>query len=232
MMIAKIKEQKNGRGKVVEFYREEILRILMNDYGYRYAKVGKKKYFLKLKDNTYKVVRIDHIRREFANHMKDKFESLEIDGKIECNDFINEYYRQDPIKLDLSHEILSEDFLLTEKEEHDLKLKLDDDYSFKYRKKEILSFLKNEDFTEVIEIKTLSKYYTLFYKKTEKNKFLTFKVTEHKHAKQITVEFGKIKAVTMKEFLKRKSDVVNINLDFNLDTDIESYKQELRPNER
>ena len=120
-MIAKINEYRNGRGRIVEFYREEILRILKNEFGYRYAQVGKRKYFLEKKDNGYKKIRIDHIRRKFADVIKEKFESLEIDGEIEYNDFINEYYKQKPIKLNLSREILSEDFLLTEEEEYNLK---------------------------------------------------------------------------------------------------------------
>ena len=133
MGIAKIQDLNNGK-KFVEFYQLEILEILKNLYGFRYAQIGRKKYFLRKNQSGYSIVKFADLRRTFANLIREDFEGLKIlnkenetvsiIGKIEYFNFINEYHNQKPIKLNCAREVLSEDFYLTEEELHALKLQI------------------------------------------------------------------------------------------------------------
>jgi len=228
MGIAKIIEQRNGK-KVVEFYQLEILEILKDQFGFRYAQIDKLKYFLQKKEDSYKIAEFSDLNNTFSNLIKDDFENLEIDGEIESENFLNEFYSQNPLKLNCARKVLSENFFLNKQELHQIKYQEDSIYSIEFDKQEMLAFLKAENFTETIDtIGIFVENNPLFYKKVSDVKFLLFGYSNKSKFQQPCFDFSIISVKSKNEFLiKGTAKALKIKNSFILSHNRRLYENEL-----
>ena len=146
--LADVFEYKNGKKKI-EFFELGIYDLLKEKLGFRYAKINGKGYYLKEKDGIYEISYFQHLGDDFREYLEHEFENLDISKEIDFHNFMNEYYKKRPIRNgNYARDYLSEDFQLTDSNLHLILLEIDSKYRFEYEKKEMLTFLKNENRSE------------------------------------------------------------------------------------
>jgi len=216
--------------KKIDFFLPGIYNLLKNKLGFRYAKINKKGYYLKEVNETYEIVSFHKLKTEFKEFIDENYEKLEFSKEINYHDFMETYHKKLPIKNNnWIREYLGEDFELSDTNLHLIMLKVDTNYNRKYKRNEIIEFLKAENF---IEAKgkggCFEKDCSLFYRKVKENKFLIFSnpYNDGKNNSP-TFDFWKINAHSEIEFLQdRKSNIINIKFGFELEKDIESFVRE------
>ncbi|NQU54449.1 MAG: hypothetical protein HQ522_18145 [Bacteroidetes bacterium] len=231
--LADIYKYKNGRKKIV-FFELGIYDLLKEKLGYRYTKINGKGYYLKDNNGIYEVSYFHHLGNSFRTYIEQEFENLEISNQIDLHSFMNEYYHRKPIKDgNYARDYLSEGFQLSNYNLQLILQNIDPRLKFENDKKEMLVFLKNENFTETIDtIGNLRKEYPLFYKQLSENKFLIFNQPYYDlNSKQTIYDFWKIEAKNEKEFLLKKTkNFVSIKYGFNMLDDIDRYNNENKKN--
>lgn len=224
--LADIFEYKNGKKKI-EFFELGIYDLLKEKLGFRYAKINGKGYYLKEKDGIYEISYFHHLGDDFREYLEREFENLDISKETDFHSFMNEYYKKRPIRNgNYARDYLSEDFQLTDSNLHLILLEIDSKYRFEYERKEMLAFLKNENFVKTTDnIGNFNKDCPLFYKRISENKYVIFNMPFCKSkSKQATFDFWKINSRTEKDFLLKKTEkIVTIKLGFNLPKDLELY---------
>ncbi|MDO6804015.1 hypothetical protein Q4595_16335 [Wenyingzhuangia sp. 1_MG-2023] len=114
MKIADIKTSKNGI-KTVTFFKLGIYTIIKDFLGFRYTQINGKGMYLRYEKGSYRVSNFIELKDSITEYLKTNFENLEINGDIDFENFINNFYHQRPIrKGDFSRDFLSENFELTE----------------------------------------------------------------------------------------------------------------------
>jgi len=135
--IADIFELKNGKKKV-EFFHLGIYDLLREKLGFKYTRINKKGYYLKYSHGIYNVVNFHELKDSFLDFIKNDFGSINFNLSIAYLDFINEYYRQSPIKNgNFARTYLSENFTLSDENKHIILLKTDFKYSNDFTKNEM-----------------------------------------------------------------------------------------------
>ena len=222
-------KQKNGKIKI-DFFLLGVYDLLKNELGFKYTKINKKGYYLKESNGIYTVVGFHKLKDEFKKFIDENYEKLEFSKEIDYHDFMEAYFEKPPIKNgNYAREYLSEDFELSERNLHLIMLEIDPSYNRKYKRDEIIKFLKSEDFAETIDNKgNFAKDCPLFYKKVKENKFLIFNNPFYDGKNNSpTFDFWKVDAHSEKEFLQNKKlNITEIRLGFDLKRDIELYKKE------
>ncbi|MFC0878716.1 hypothetical protein ACE01N_19130 [Saccharicrinis sp. FJH2] len=216
--------------KRVEFFLYGIYDLLKEKLGFRYTKINGKGYYLKENDGIYEISYFHHLGHDFQKYIEQEFDKLEISNEIDYHSFMDEYFKQRPIRNgNYAREYLGEDFQLSPKNLHLVMLKIDSKYRNNFNYEEMLSFLKNENFIESKDkAANFKKDTTLFYKKVAENKHLIFHVVFiDKKSSLVIFDFSKIKAKTEKDFLSRKTKLKEtIKPDFNLSVHRQLYEKE------
>jgi hypothetical protein len=114
IQIADIFRNRNGR-IVIKFINLDIYRLLKNELGFRYTKIKNKGYFLKESNGIYEVVNFYQLNDSFIEYIKKEYNNFSISREVEFEDFINDFYRQAPIKKsNFVRTLLSENFKLSD----------------------------------------------------------------------------------------------------------------------
>lgn len=71
----------------------------MDDFGYSYIKIRGKGNFLKSIHGGYEIVQFQQLRDCFTDYLEHSLGPTTIPAGISHNDFMNEYYRSNPITL-------------------------------------------------------------------------------------------------------------------------------------
>jgi len=228
--IAKIIEIGKGKKKV-EFFHLGIYDLLKVELGYRYTVINKKGYFLKEIDGVLKVVQFIDIKDDFKNHIKNNFETIKIEGAISYHDFIEEYFKQSPIKNgNYIRTYLNENFILSKENKHQILLKTDCDYANEFLKNEMIDFLNRQEFTKTIEkIGNYEKGMPIYYKKVSSNTYLLVIMFDYKRkGTTTTFDLFKVSAKSEKDLLcKQDDDIKTIKLGFNLKRDFKLFENEI-----
>lgn len=105
---------RKGNLKII-FDQLDIYNVLRNELGFRYVKVNNKGHYLRYNNGIYDVVGFYHLRDMFKEFINDIFPKLAISDEINFKQFMNEYYKQSPIKnSNFARNYLGENFQLTE----------------------------------------------------------------------------------------------------------------------
>jgi hypothetical protein len=126
--MSKLADINNNKKRKVVFFHLGIYDLLKHQLGFRYTKINKKGYYLKESNGIFVITDFEELRDSFKAFIKENFDTLELSNEINLNDFLEEYYRQGPIRNgNFARDFLSEDFQLSEynldliKKEHGLK---------------------------------------------------------------------------------------------------------------
>lgn len=112
--IAKIFETNNGKKKI-KFFHLGIYKLLKEEFGFRYIKINGKGHYLKSNNGVYEIVSFFELKDKFTEYLKAEFDNLEYSIIMDFETFINEYYRQNPIKNgNFARDYLSDEFEPTE----------------------------------------------------------------------------------------------------------------------
>jgi|GEM_PF-1575797 len=229
--IADIFELKNGKKKV-EFFHLGIYDLLREKLGFRYTRINKKGYYLKYSNGIYKVASFHELKDSFLDFIKNDFDSIEFNISVDYHDFINEYYKQSPVKNgDFARDYLSENFALSDENKHLVLLEVDFKYSNDFAKNEMIKFLNIQGFIETIDkVGSFCKDCPLYYKKKNSNEFLVINIPFCKSkASQTNFDLWKISAKSEKEFLLKKyANPKAIMLGFDLKRDFDLFDNEMK----
>jgi len=231
--LADIKISKRGKRKVV-FFQLGIYDLLKNHLGYRYTKINKRGYYLRIKnDGMFEVVNFLKLSESFREYISSEFENHEELKEISYNAFMNEYYSIRPITdSNYCKKYLSEDFKLTSENLHLILIKIDYRYRESYRVKRILQFIKEENFIETIDTSgNFASQQPLFYKRISPNQFLAFnRPFVDKKNNDATFDFWLIKVDSENIFLNKrlnKNELINVRYGFELERDIDLYNSKI-----
>ena len=231
--LAEIRESKTGRKKI-EFFQLGIYDLLKNHLGFRYTKINKKGYYLKLNiDGMFEVVNFLKLSEAFREYISTEFENISELKGVTYNEFMNEYYSKRPIKNgNYCREYLSEDFELSPENLHEVLMKIDYNYMVANKTKNILEFLKEENFEETIDsIGNFALQKPLFYKRLSKNQFLVFNQPFIDIKTNDSVfDFWSVNADSEEKFLQKKlneKDLIDLRLGFDLGRDIKLYSEKI-----
>lgn len=223
--LTDIYPSRNGKQKV-DFFLLGIYDILKSQLGFRYAKLDGKGNYLKAENGVYRIVNFHNLKDDFRNYISHNFEKLDASKEIGRDDFMNEYYKQTPIKDgNYAREFLAEDFELSDYNKHILRLETNEKYRRHFFRNKMLEFLKQENFIEFNdELNTLNLNGPLFYKQSNLGYFLVFNNPFH-CGKVIGTAFDlhKVHAKSQKEFFNKKAkkcELVKIALDLQTDVDL------------
>lgn len=112
--IASVYKNRNKNLKV-EFNLLDIYRILKNELGFKYIKIKEKGYYLQEINGRYEIVKFYQLKDVFKEYITRYFHTQSISNEIDFHLFLNEFYRQSPIKnSNYARQILSEGFELSE----------------------------------------------------------------------------------------------------------------------
>jgi hypothetical protein len=229
--IADIFEIGNGMKKIT-FFHLGLYNLLREKFGFRYSKINNRGYYLKNIDGIYKVVDFHELKDSIVNFIKKDFDTISFNIPINYIDFLNEFYRQMPIKNgNFARVYLSENFVLPDQNKHHILLEIDPKYSHNFSKSEMINFLNDEGFIETIDkVGSFVKDCPLYYKKISSGKYLIFHMPFYKiNASQSYFDFFRISAKSEKDFLHRKFNNPDaIMLGFNLKRDFNLYENAIR----
>lgn len=230
MRIANIYESINGKKKV-KFITLGIYELLKDTLGFRCSKINNRIHFLEYVNGKYKPVEMHRLKDSLTGYIKNNFELLKFNRLISFGDFMNEYYKQTPLKETNSlKKFLSDEFILSEDNKHTILIDIDPDYSNEYNKDETIKLLINHGFIETTD--RIGNFYEgglLFYKKISSKKFLimssNIKGTQrYKHI----FDFWKMECKSEKDFLKKKNtSLMQIVLGFDHKKNKELFLKEL-----
>jgi hypothetical protein len=229
--IADVFESGNGMKKV-KFFHLGLYDLLREKLGFRYTKINKRGYYLKNIDGIYKVVDFHELKDSIVNFIKKDFDTINFNIPINYIDFLNEFYRQMPIKNgNFSRVYLGENFILSDENKHLILLEIDVKYLHNFSKSEMIKFLNNQGFIETSDkIGSFVKDCPLYYKKISSGKYLIFHMPFYKiNASQSYFDFFCISARSEKEFLLRRYDNPEvIKYGFNLKSDFNLFENTIR----
>lgn len=223
-----VKASKSGKNKIT-FSKQGVVTYLKDELGFRYSKIGKKGFFLKLEsENKYKVVPFNTLKDDFLNNLSEN----SILGDLDFAEFKQAFLQKVPFKNEsYLHDLLSKDFALSEENKHDLSLALDDNYQSKEVLKKLSSFMQEEGFTIIEEESKDFRFPELFcYKKLNETQFVVL----HRDfgnvlPRETKFDFLLFEAREDSWFLRFKMEYPRksiIKKDFNLEEDLSLYKSQ------
>lgn len=229
--LIEINVTKTGK-KRIEFFQLGIYELLRTTLGFRYTKINNKGYFLKQKsDGLYEVVNFLKLSEVFRDYIKTDFRAVVQDKGIDYTDFMNAFYSKTPIKNgNFSRGYLGKDFVLSPNNLHLILMEIDYDYREKYKRNEMLDFIKSEHFNETIDV--IGNFATnkpLFYKRVGSREFIAFNQPfTDDNSRDAVFDFWLIKVNSEEYFLNKKlndGELIDLCLGFDLQRDIYLYKE-------
>jgi len=222
-----VKTAKSGKNKV-SFSKQGLVQFLKDNLGFRFAKIGKKGYFLKEEsENTFNVVSFSSLKEDFLANMETNADVL---GELNFSELKQAFLQKMPIKNeDYLTDLLSKDFKLSEENFHELSMKYDEGYQSTESLKKISSFMEAEGFTILEEESKDYRFPELFcYKKLNETQYIVL----HREFANILPRETKFDLWTMEAreeswFLRFKMEYPRkseIKLDFKIEEDMELYK--------
>ena len=232
MKIADIFEYKNGK-KRVDFFNLGIYDLIRNNLNFRFINIDGKGYYLEQRNRVFMKSNFYEMEEAFRNYINEKFENLEINGKVTHATFLNFYYKKSPIKDNsLSRKFLSEDFKLSDNELHLLKMQTNNHYRNENIRQEMDEFISRENFIETKKLSSLliSKESKVFYKQFNSNSFFIIQYSNWNKKKIApTYDLFKIDAKNDNELFKKTDnddELITLKFSFNLNRDLELYNEE------
>ncbi len=96
MIVATIINNKNGSKKVL-FNPTGICILIREKLSYRFEGSCDAGVYLKEENGVFRKSKFSEMKKDLMNYILNNFEALEIDGKIEVNEFHNAFFKQIPI---------------------------------------------------------------------------------------------------------------------------------------
>ncbi len=220
---------KNGKNKY-SFSQLEICKILKNELGFRFKKVGTKGLYLsKNESNGYDIIDFPKITEAFLTYVEKTFKNIENLEGTTYADFLNAFHSKSPLKNTLyCSNFLGEDFDLDEESLHRISMLVDKAYKYKNDVKKMFSFLKNEGFKIENEANKKYRYDELFcYKRASDEQFIIFhREFTNRDKNEPIFSCWLFNTDSEEAFSRSKMDFYKkeeLTAHFNLDTDMDIY---------
>ncbi|MES2138892.1 MAG: hypothetical protein V4511_04250 [Bacteroidota bacterium] len=229
IQIADISELKGGKKKVV-FLHSGIFRLLREHLRFRHCTLNKKGYYLEYKNGTYTILSFVGLRNAFLNFVVNDFDSIEFNIPINKADFIEECYKQLPLKrTGYAKSYLSKDFTLTEENKHKIMLAIDDKYAADFIMAKTREFLNNQAFVETVDkIGNFYKDCILYYKKAA-SQYIVVNVAYKSKSLHTHFDLWRISAKSENDFLHKKFNTFTFDRKvFDLKKDFELFETEIK----
>lgn len=142
--------QKNGRSKP-SFTEEGVSNIyrMLFDMGYRTAILDHKRYYFQIVEKEYQIVKLQIIQAVFRDLLKHN-QLYNLPESIYMSDIIDLYFKKAPIR----NSLMMDQFLkmeLNDKDIHLLRMSADPKYNDRFHHDQLLMFLNNNHFKNVLD---------------------------------------------------------------------------------